>query len=123
VAPLRSAYPNPTKMLAAAVSPSIKHACCTTRSSSHSVAARGGCTNIPHSAGRAREGTVNLNNLEQFEGITLTSKPLKGRNPRRPETVTEHAKSVQVPMLSSGRRTRLDGLKLNALQLIALPTG
>jgi hypothetical protein len=68
-------------------------------------------------------GTVNLNNLEQFEGITLTSKPLKGRNPRRPETVTEHAKSVQVPMLSSGRRTWLDGLKLNAPQRIALPTG
>lgn len=28
---------------------------CTTRSSSHSVAARGGCTTIPHPAGRARE--------------------------------------------------------------------
>jgi hypothetical protein len=33
----------------------------TTRSSSHSVAARGGCTTIPHSAGRAREDATILN--------------------------------------------------------------
>ena len=44
---------------------------CTTRSSSHSVAARGGCTTIPHSAGRAREDGTILN--YGCSGHTLTA--------------------------------------------------
>jgi hypothetical protein len=36
--------------------------------------------------------------LEQFECITLASKPLKVRNPRRPETRTKLAKSVKLTM-------------------------
>jgi hypothetical protein len=41
---------------------------------------------------------INLSKLEQFACITLASKPLKVRNPRRPETGTKLAKSVKLTM-------------------------
>jgi hypothetical protein len=44
------------------------------------------------------KGIVNLSKLEQFEYITLASKPLKVRNAGRPETGTKHAKAVKLTM-------------------------
>jgi hypothetical protein len=45
-----------------------------------------------------RNGIVNLSKLAQFECITLASKPLRVRNPGRPETGTKHANAVKLTM-------------------------
>jgi transposase-like protein len=60
---------------------------------------------------RIEQGIVNLSKLEQFECITRATKPLKVRNPGRPETGTKHAKAVKLTMPSKLRKWRAPAIR------------